>query len=615
MTISSLIQTATSGLRASQAGLDVVSQNVANAGTVGYTRRVSVTQELISGTQPTGVAVLGANRVLDGILQKQLRLESAGAGYTGAKANALADLERAFDPSGGTGSLADLANGFTSAISSLANDPGNYSTRSSAVTAAVNLASSLNSLSDSVQTARQNAEDRIDAAVTDVNGILDGITAAGAAFRANVGSGSNPALLDQRDALIDRLSTYLDVKVTPGADGAVSISTTGGLLLFDGVNPTTLSFDRHAPLSTDLAYSTDPTKRGVGSITATDALGKSRDVLALGQIRSGSIAAYVELRDDVLPQAQAQLDSLAAGLAAALSDKDVAGTAVPAVAPSTASGFSFDLSQLANGNSLTVSTKVGATARTVTFVKAGSAAAAAAATSPDGSRIGIDFSGGAASVATKIGTALGTNFAASASGTTLQILDDGTGTASVTGVSGHVSVAGLTTGDPELPLFVDQGGGPYTGSFENGTQLSGFSARITVNGGVVADPSTLVRYSSTTLSGDPTRPTLLVGRLNGPITIPGTTGLNGNVPVSGSLGSLANRIVAAQAAGANDAKNLDDGQKVVLNAVQSRFTDQSGVNIDNELTQLIQLQTAYGANARVLAAGKELLDTLLRIGA
>ena len=52
----------------------------------------------------------------------------------------------------------------------------------------------------------------------------------------------------------------------------------------------------------------------------------------------------------------------------------------------------------------------------------------------------------------------------------------------------------------------------------------------------------------------------------------------------------------------------------MLANIQSRFVDQAGVNIDTEMTQLIQLQTAYGANARILAAAKEMMDMLLRVG-
>ena len=56
------------------------------------------------------------------------------------------------------------------------------------------------------------------------------------------------------------------------------------------------------------------------------------------------------------------------------------------------------------------------------------------------------------------------------------------------------------------------------------------------------------------------------------------------------------RYCCAQAA--NAATNLQQGQDTVLSALQQRFNDQSGVNIDTEMSNLIALQNAYSANAR-----------------
>jgi len=44
-----------------------------------------------------------------------------------------------------------------------------------------------------------------------------------------------------------------------------------------------------------------------------------------------------------------------------------------------------------------------------------------------------------------------------------------------------------------------------------------------------------------------------------------------------------------------------------------RMSDQSGVNIDEEMTQLLQLQNTYAANAHVLSAVKTMMDTLMNM--
>src|SRR5690606_7820279 len=68
-----------------------------------------------------------------------------------------------------------------------------------------------------------------------------------------------------------------------------------------------------------------------------------------GAFRSGAIAGYIEMRDKVLPQAQAQLDELAAQLALSLSQETVAGTAAVSGA---ATGFDIDAATLMPGNQI-----------------------------------------------------------------------------------------------------------------------------------------------------------------------------------------------------------------------------------------------------------------------
>jgi flagellar hook-associated protein 1 FlgK len=58
---------------------------------------------------------------------------------------------------------------------------------------------------------------------------------------------------------------------------------------------------------------------------------------------------------------------------------------------------------------------------------------------------------------------------------------------------------------------------------------------------------------------------------------------------------------------------LKDGQKIVLTSVETKFLSVSGVTTDQELANLTQLQSAYAANARVLAAARDMLSTLFGV--
>ena len=72
-------------------------------------------------------------------------------------------------------------------------------------------------------------------------------------------------------------------------------------------------------------------------------------------------------------------------------------------------------------------------------------------------------------------------------------------------------------------------------------------------------------------------------------------------------------MLSQQGEAAAAAASLKQGQDIVLAALQQRMDDASGVNIDQEMTTLLNLQNAYAANARVLSAVKEMFDMLSRI--
>ena len=86
-----------------------------------------------------------------------------------------------------------------------------------------------------------------------------------------------------------------------------------------------------------------------------------------------------------------------------------------------------------------------------------------------------------------------------------------------------------------------------------------------------------------------------------------------NSPFQGTLSSYLSQVVSTQSIAANTASNLQAGQAVVVNALRDRFNSTSGVNIDTEMAHLLTLQTAYGANARVMSTVKAMLDALLQI--
>jgi flagellar hook-associated protein 1 FlgK len=92
------------------------------------------------------------------------------------------------------------------------------------------------------------------------------------------------------------------------------------------------------------------------------------------------------------------------------------------------------------------------------------------------------------------------------------------------------------------------------------------------------------------------------------------TGIGGSAaPFNGTLSAFIGQLVSQQGQAANAATNLKQGQDIVVTALQQRFTDSSGVNIDAEMARLITLQNTYGANARVMTTVNQMFTALLQI--
>ena len=244
-------------------------------------------------------------------------------------------------------------------------------------------------------------------------------------------------------------------------------------------------------------------------------------MIANNSISSGQIAADVTLRDKTLVQAQTQVDQLAASMSSALSDKTTAGTAAPAALAPKA-GFDLDLSNVLPGNTinLTYTDTATNTQHQVTIVRVDDPTALPLSNpggNPNNPVIGVNFTGGMASVVAQLNTALGgANLQFSnPAGSTLRVVDSGTNAATVNAASVTTTVSSLASGSPQLPLFTD-GNQLYTGAITGtGSQMTGLAGRITVNAALLADPSRLTVYNTSPLTnaGDTTRPDFLYSQL------------------------------------------------------------------------------------------------------
>lgn len=621
MSLTQALSAAISGLRANQAGLSLVSANVANAGTPGYVRK-TVGQVAVAGND-TGISVnvAGVQRELDTYVQRQLRVENSGASYVDTLAQAFSQLQDVYGTPGSDNTLESVYNGFTNALQTLSSSPDDPAAQRAVLSAAQLLTQQLNQSSDSIQALRGDAELGIADTVTKANQAMRQISDLNHRIAASgLSDAATATMLDQRDAAVDQLSQLMDINIIKGDGDQISIFTNSGVQLV-GSNASQIQFDPQGTMTAASKWTDDPATRTVGTLSLVSSTGGSVDLIESHSIRSGQIAAYLQMRDQTLVQAQSQLDAMAGAMASSLSDKTTAGVGVTS---GLQSGFDVDIGSMSAGNKITINYTDGLTntPHTLSLIRVDDPSALPlsndATPSPNDRVVGINFAGGMSSVMAQITAALGGTgmVASNPSGNTLEVLNDGAGNiVHVTSVSTTKTATSLLGGSAELPFFTD-GAQPYTGAIlVLGSQSIGFSGRITINSALLADPSKLVTYQAGTPAGDSTRPDFIFQQLTAgsmqfsPDTGVGTPG----APFSGSISTFLRQVISQQGEAADSANNLKAGQDVVQASLQQRFDDSSSVNVDQEMATLLTLQNAYSANARVLTTVKQMFDTLMQM--
>ena len=627
MSLSQALATAMSGLRATQASLALVSSNVANAESPGYVRKTLNQITGVTGDFGSSVRINGVNRELDQYLQTQIRTETSGAAYADVRSTYLANLQIVYGNPDETGTIESAFNALTTAVQGLSTSSDSQSARIGVVNAAQAMAQQLNAATQGIQALRANAETGINDSINTANNALAQIANINNQLQNNGRTDSSTAsLLDQRDQYVDQLSQLVDIRIVTNQLNQVTVFTNSGVQLV-GTEAAKLTFNPQGTVTPNTLYDQNPAKSNLGTITIEFPHGGSYDLVATNAIRSGKIAAYLELRDNSLVKAQAQIDQLAASMASALSDKTTAGVAAPAgVLPQT--GFDLDLTGLQSGNVVHVSYKDNTTGIThnLSIMRVDDPGVLplsnTATIDPNDEVLGIDFSGGMASVVTQLNAALGGSSSASLqfsnpSGSMLRVLDDGAANRSdVTAASVTTTMSSLTSGNVQFALFTDSGT-LFTGALSTtGAQQTGLAGRISVNNALLGDPSRTIIYSTNplTASGDTSRSDFILTQLTtasyrySPKTGIGTTG----TPFTGTLLNFAKQAISAQGEAASSAKQLADGQDVVLNTLQNKMNASSGVNIDEEMAHLLALQNAYSANARIMSTVKDMYAALLQ---
>jgi flagellar hook-associated protein 1 FlgK len=306
MSLDLALTIARSGLAAVQRSLNQASQNVANAGTEGYTRKSLAQTAVTVGGQPAGLRSSDAQRAVDSALVARIQTATAGAAGAAARERLLSRIEQAHGVVGAGATLADSVAALQSGFLALRATPADAGEQRATLDAATTVAARLNEVSDAIGTARQQAQDGLVDEVASANAALREIAALTLRIRIGI-EGDTAALEDQRDAAVARLAESVEVQAVRRPGGDMVIIARGGIVLPLDPDRDVLGVG-HAAVTPGAFYGAGGTLPGV-TLNGID---------ITAQLRGGRMGEYLALRDRTLPRLQAETDLAAANLAGRL---------------------------------------------------------------------------------------------------------------------------------------------------------------------------------------------------------------------------------------------------------------------------------------------------------
>lgn len=265
------LETARRGMFTQQGALHTTGHNIANASTPGYTRqRVNFTQTepypgaglnmpQLPGQVGTGVEAGSVQRIRESFLDVQYRGENNKLGYWEARAESYTKMEEIMNEPSDSG-LSQTMDMFWQSLQDLAVNPSNPGARSVVRQRAIAVTETFNYLSSSLNGIRADIKNEITVTEKEINSLSEQINNINKQIAGVEPHGMLPNdLYDERDRLIDQLSSLVNIKVdytnsggkpSPLAEGTVNVTlvndqggSLGQLVNATGFNKLAVSFN------------------------------------------------------------------------------------------------------------------------------------------------------------------------------------------------------------------------------------------------------------------------------------------------------------------------------------------------------------------------------------
>lgn len=295
-----------SALSAAQLGLSTTGHNIANASTPGYSRQVVVqaaakAQASGNGFIGQGTEIAGVSRTYNEILAKQVVNSQASSASSATYASRLGTINNMLSDS--AAGLNPAMSEFFDSVSDLASNPSDTPTRQSMLSYSQSLVNRFQSTNSRLNEIRNDVNTELTASVNLVNTYAKQIASLNNAIENAVSSDGNPPndLMDQRDQLVTELSKQIKTTVVPQGQGSYNIYVGNGLPMVIGKTLMAL---------TTASSPTDPSQLEVSYQSS----GKST-VLGTSSLPGGAIGGLLQFRSESLDAVQNKVGQIALVLA------------------------------------------------------------------------------------------------------------------------------------------------------------------------------------------------------------------------------------------------------------------------------------------------------------
>lgn len=243
MSLTSALSTALSGLQSATVQLQLTANNISNANTPGYTAKKANLTAAAFGGAGAGVTITGFTRAASDALFKSYNAATSESSLLGTQDSYLKQVQTILDSTDSNPALSDAISKFSAAWTALQAEPESSIKQTAVVQAGTNLASIVGNTASQISALDRQVKSDLSSNVTRLNNDLTQVQTLNTEIASAMANNQSPGdFEDQRDTLVNDISSLTNVNILSRSNGGIALYTSDGVPLIDG-QPQTFSYD------------------------------------------------------------------------------------------------------------------------------------------------------------------------------------------------------------------------------------------------------------------------------------------------------------------------------------------------------------------------------------